>query len=549
MAETDSSFASSRSSRGGSRYGTRNSSLKKGFPRIFPFFERKGSSSASLVKQNSEQSDYVSSATQDSAFRRSALSDTNTSTNVNAFRGFKSADSSQEESTENPELSEELRHDKYFGDRQQSSDAPTPSKGQSGRNVPKAIVRSASKSALSRSFSLQSSGGQSFSRAWSRKTLESEKEKVVEIGNTNEFLRERSRERPLSEPPHLVYSVPGKSWGGDVMCMMHNGIRKELFDLYYILGSMSKRKFFLETFDFDLFFEWLAYLSPFFSFIYNIKEEFVYKKLIERGADASELKGLLEFSRREKHLRDVTQRLVELGDSFDNGSFSYMPPGERVDHLINKMGRLGELIVDTIFSEQLLLPKLLDEHFSEQDRESMLPEVCRTIRESPQCHRRFIMFLRWFNGFENSPSHMKLKDEWKETFFDTGNVFSKRALTREHQLARVEFREGHGAILGKFYQRWNDFERNVTRKETCDDEPEREVVDMAAIQELQQRTAAEREEKERKKREEEYEGDSEGGFEDEQDELSAHDIQRLLIGDDKYNSRAPDMIKQSEPTS
>mmetsp|Transcript_13458 Transcript_13458/g.29181 ORF Transcript_13458/g.29181 Transcript_13458/m.29181 type:complete len:346 (-) Transcript_13458:339-1376(-) len=265
--------------------------------------------------------------------------------------------------------------------------------------------------------------------------------------------REKSRETTLDGPPHLAFAPAGCGWSKDLLCMMHNGLRRELRDLCYIAGSMRKRKLSLGSEDFTLFLDWFAYLPDFYSMLEKIKDDVIYSKLSACGI-AMELPRALVS--RPQSVASVQSRLVSVLKNYSaGGKDSLLPPAQRIDELVGTVMQISESMMELVHAEEVALPKYIDQCVrSEEERKAVVEHVVHSVRGGKHAHRHFILLVRWIADAKSA-----LLKEWRAIYIDNGGLRASRSFTKEYNEARVEFRKNHARIVHHFYEAWNDFEK------------------------------------------------------------------------------------------
>lgn len=139
--------------------------------------------------------------------------------------------------------------------------------------------------------------------------------------------------------PDGLNLVPlGSSWALDVFARLHNGIRRELIDMYNMIDSMQRRIQELRTSDLKLFFDWWDLFSSYVEVSFDAYDKLLIPWIVKKDS--------LPDSLNENVRANMTQTVRSLLKNFDN-YYSQMPrrpPDETMAKIIKGLVHMHPIV-------------------------------------------------------------------------------------------------------------------------------------------------------------------------------------------------------------
>jgi len=265
------------------------------------------------------------------------------------------------------------------------------------------------------------------------------------------FLRAKARKEIVEEPAYMAYLPPGVNWMTDLFCILHNGIRRELHDMYYIMASFQKRKFFLHSDDIEKFFDWFVAVPWFIKMIHDIKEETIYKMLVSKGMNEDrDLPTGLQAKNRKVRYTYLIKKMNNMDEK--DKCANTRPPGERMEMLKQDIADIFPALFALMHEEEANVPPLLGQFYDEDIMPELMKDIVTFIENTEDPHLLFIMMTRWLTL--KDPMYLK----WRTVYLDRGNLVTHTKYIKQWQAARRNFKSTRSAQVGEFFKLWNQFE-------------------------------------------------------------------------------------------
>lgn len=176
--------------------------------------------------------------------------------------------------------------------------------------------------------------------------------------------------------PDGLNLVPlGSSWALDIFARLHNGIRRELIDLYNMIDAMQKHIQDLRTSDLKLFFSWWDLFSSFMEVACDAHEMVLFPWIRKRA----ELPEALSESARSK-LNETVESML---GSFDTvySQMSRRPPDETMAKIIKALVDMHP-IVEHFENFENNVPTLIEEHFKPKEAKSIEKKLASFLHKT-----------------------------------------------------------------------------------------------------------------------------------------------------------------------
>eukprot|EP00186_Timspurckia_oligopyrenoides_P002553 CAMPEP_0182446782 /NCGR_PEP_ID=MMETSP1172-20130603/5997_1 /TAXON_ID=708627 /ORGANISM="Timspurckia oligopyrenoides, Strain CCMP3278" /LENGTH=346 /DNA_ID=CAMNT_0024642861 /DNA_START=221 /DNA_END=1261 /DNA_ORIENTATION=- len=248
----------------------------------------------------------------------------------------------------------------------------------------------------------------------------------------------------LSEPP--MYLVPfGKGWAEDLFALLHNSVRREVQDLYYIVNSMYKRSVDLSPQDVSDFYEWLSFFALLLDFFFQFDE----KSLMHWIESRVELTDHVAREQRESRAERAMATIDAIEDC--RFRFEHLPPGEVLPTLKVSMEKLSSVLLEHFrLEEQIVIPAVTGA-FSEEDGKEFEKKMFDVLRNMDESHTIMAMLMRSIKNEERLREY-----QGKYLKIPGAGFFKTVRFKKEYISAKREFHQTHTRLVYVFFDRWNE---------------------------------------------------------------------------------------------
>lgn len=176
--------------------------------------------------------------------------------------------------------------------------------------------------------------------------------------------------------PDGLNLVPlGSSWALDIFARLHNGIRRELIDLYNMIDSMQKRIQDLRTADLEMFFSWWDLFSSFMEVACDAHEKILIPWVKKRG----KLPDVLD----EATQLQLSQKVSTMLSNFDTvySQLSRRPPDETMAKIIKALVDMHP-IVECLEKFENNVPLVIEENYKRRDGKSIEKKLASFLNKT-----------------------------------------------------------------------------------------------------------------------------------------------------------------------
>eukprot|EP00180_Rhodochaete_pulchella_P000347 Plantae.Rhodophyta-Rhodochaete_pulchella.ctg12413.p1 GENE.Plantae.Rhodophyta-Rhodochaete_pulchella.ctg12413~~Plantae.Rhodophyta-Rhodochaete_pulchella.ctg12413.p1 ORF type:complete len:362 (+),score=44.83 Plantae.Rhodophyta-Rhodochaete_pulchella.ctg12413:165-1088(+) len=279
------------------------------------------------------------------------------------------------------------------------------------------------------------------------------------------FLYQKLNKATLSEPS-LVYVIHGQDWSNDLFAVYQNSVRREMMDLYYILGSLNKRQYFLEREEISLFMKWFELFEYFLQQILVMEEEVVFKWI----AKISKTPEPWNASSRKRRQSEISSCLEEVLLKVDETRIQSVPPGELFSVIAKSIDEFSRRILRYFSDEVREVSPLIKKSSDARSAYHASISIAGWLRTRQRHHDLFELLVRW-----TGPNTSTLREDLTREFlsakgsagkmlsgkFMSGKVMSGMA-QRQNSRAKLAFEKNHTRLVTQFYNRWKAFEQEST---------------------------------------------------------------------------------------
>lgn len=176
--------------------------------------------------------------------------------------------------------------------------------------------------------------------------------------------------------PDGLNLVPlGSSWALDVFARLHNGIRRELIDMYNMIDAMQKHIQDLRTGDLKLFFSWWDLFSSFMEVACDAHNKILLPWILKRG----ELPETLNEGVRSKLNETVDAMLGNFDTVYSQ--LSRRPPDETMAKIIKALVDMHP-IVEYFENFENNIPTVLEEYYKPKDAKSIEKKLAAFLHKT-----------------------------------------------------------------------------------------------------------------------------------------------------------------------
>jgi len=272
------------------------------------------------------------------------------------------------------------------------------------------------------------------------------------------FLYDKLHKVAISEPS-LVYQVHGRDWSKEIFAVYHNAVRREMMDLYYILGSLNKRQYFLEREEISLFMRWFDLFHWFVVCMLRL-DEAVILSWVE--ASSAPLEGPMAQDRRSATRREINEQLEKVATRVDETRIQSVPPGELFSVITQSINEFSRILL-RYFSDAVRVvgPAIKESQTPESvHRQSM--EIAKWVRGVERSHEILELLVRW-----TGQNTIQLKRDLLDAYKSVGSPASKMLgplAQRQRKKGKETLARNHTGLVQQFYDRWKDFESQSMEK-------------------------------------------------------------------------------------
>ncbi|KAA8496479.1 hypothetical protein FVE85_0208 [Porphyridium purpureum] len=237
--------------------------------------------------------------------------------------------------------------------------------------------------------------------------------------------------------PVLIPAPYGEKWSMDVFALPHNALKRELLDLYKILGSLQRRMIDLRHSDIDDFYNWWEVFEAFILDYFDMEEKIVFPWIQSRIP-----LGKTKFSQTQRSI--LKGRLSKLMHDVDECEykFSYLPAGEVLPRLLQCMDKFSPRLLEYLGEQERRLPRALDKKFAAADKAVLDQKLMDYMMQAKYTNELVTIMTRWLNDAQ-------LK-EWKRT-----NLKGTARLS--YTMWKNSLYKNHVSIVTEMIQRNRDF--------------------------------------------------------------------------------------------
>eukprot|EP00183_Erythrolobus_madagascarensis_P001577 CAMPEP_0185851674 /NCGR_PEP_ID=MMETSP1354-20130828/10969_1 /TAXON_ID=708628 /ORGANISM="Erythrolobus madagascarensis, Strain CCMP3276" /LENGTH=881 /DNA_ID=CAMNT_0028552709 /DNA_START=27 /DNA_END=2672 /DNA_ORIENTATION=+ len=242
----------------------------------------------------------------------------------------------------------------------------------------------------------------------------------------------------LKEP--VLIPVPyGEKWSMDIFALPHNAIKRELVDLYKILGSLQKRMMDLRHTEIDDFYNWWEVFEAFVLDFFEMEEGIIFPWIESRIP-----LGKSNFSQTQRSI--VKGRLSRLMHEIDDCEYKFtnLPAGEVLPRLLECLDRFTPKLLEYFGEQERRLPRAIEVKFEAVDKRWVDENCLAFMMNAKYTNELVTIMTRWLN--EN-----QLR-EWKRN-----NLKGTARLS--YSMWRNQLNKNHISIVTDMKQRQLEWKR------------------------------------------------------------------------------------------
>jgi len=244
--------------------------------------------------------------------------------------------------------------------------------------------------------------------------------------------------------PVIIPTPYGETWSMDVFALPHNGIRRELVDLYKIMESLVKRHLDLRHSDIDDFYNWWEVFEGFVLAHFDLEEKVVFPWVTERVGLAKTSVG--KASRMVTKGR-ITRLMREVADLEER--FVYSPAGEILPRLYGLVEKFTPRLLAYFGEVEKIVPSRLDNCFQPKDKKVLDSKVMNAVMKSKFSSELVVLLTRWLPDGHLTP--------WKRN--------NLKGLGRvSYGMWKSEMEKRHFAPVEDFVERLAEFKADEVRR-------------------------------------------------------------------------------------
>lgn len=258
-------------------------------------------------------------------------------------------------------------------------------------------------------------------------------------GKTNLAKKFQGQHQSLIREPVLCLAPVGENWALDVFSLLHNGIRREMMDLYFILGEMRKMYLGLREDDISMFFDWFELFGSFLLDYFAVEEDVIYPWIEAKGAN---LKGELGIRSRMQMRGKVGHVMFRMQDAREN-AFQYLNYSEQYKKLLEFIDSFSSKLLDYFTAEELDLPPIISKYYKPSDKKKVDKDIYKFLIEQGRYPWAYVCILtRWMDSDRAKAlwlnTHLSTRQKfdyrsWPHKFFEEHIVYTKLFSKRSAQ--------------------------------------------------------------------------------------------------------------------
>eukprot|EP00187_Rhodella_violacea_P011856 CAMPEP_0184709552 /NCGR_PEP_ID=MMETSP0314-20130426/666_1 /TAXON_ID=38298 /ORGANISM="Rhodella maculata, Strain CCMP 736" /LENGTH=356 /DNA_ID=CAMNT_0027171273 /DNA_START=21 /DNA_END=1091 /DNA_ORIENTATION=+ len=253
------------------------------------------------------------------------------------------------------------------------------------------------------------------------------------------------QETVLKEPPMYLTKRGEEGWATDLVGLVGNGVRREMQDMYYLVGSLQKRILDITSEDIEDFYEWYGVFDRF------VRDSLDYLK--DALFPACEAKFPLDTpnidAARRKSARSgciaAMNQIAECREQFQRNA-----PGEVLPKLIAAIDLFSPPLLAFFGDIEKTLSPLMMKCFSGGAESAALEKALFDFyRKTEQNHFNIRMIVRAVTGTAE-------KNKLYNSYVKIGGLFKAIKFRRSFEASKDRFRDEHTDILKESYKRWGE---------------------------------------------------------------------------------------------
>mmetsp|Transcript_21450 Transcript_21450/g.36881 ORF Transcript_21450/g.36881 Transcript_21450/m.36881 type:complete len:514 (+) Transcript_21450:85-1626(+) len=263
-------------------------------------------------------------------------------------------------------------------------------------------------------------------------------------------------------------------FGSDCVTFFHNGIKREIQDIYYMMSSMMKRQSHLRVLEFNQFYIWFDTFTEILNRYFQYEESqlipFI-QRVSKRCDEALDPQDMEIHAAKQRTIEvelvkvhDFPESILARGDVVIVGNLPVSQ--EFLQDMICRMDAFAEALLDYLFFEEKVFIPLVSGRVTKIERIQFESEVFRALHNAGvDGHVMFHILLRPLKSLEKREAKLT-----RERYLNQYSTFSyKNAKVRKQYLqSREAYRANHTRILTAFCVRWNRASQYAARYEFHD---------------------------------------------------------------------------------
>eukprot|EP00180_Rhodochaete_pulchella_P003998 Plantae.Rhodophyta-Rhodochaete_pulchella.ctg735.p2 GENE.Plantae.Rhodophyta-Rhodochaete_pulchella.ctg735~~Plantae.Rhodophyta-Rhodochaete_pulchella.ctg735.p2 ORF type:complete len:339 (+),score=61.39 Plantae.Rhodophyta-Rhodochaete_pulchella.ctg735:890-1906(+) len=271
--------------------------------------------------------------------------------------------------------------------------------------------------------------------------------------NSKVFLMNKLDSVVIREPAMSTLEYGTPKWGMDLVAFIQNPIRREVFDMYYMFSSMSKRAYFLAADEFDLFYKWFELFRYAVFDFQGLEEEVIYPVLESSGSAAGQpaLEAWHSKENRKlqkKKVRDAVDAIWDFQDKV-----KLQAPGSALKSIGNMMDTMSAIMLSYYNAQLRALPKLIQRRMMPGEVRSLEEKYVAAMRSRTYPHYLFQTIMHW-----SKKTSVEFRNRMRNAYLHRSNPVVKTVWKKQYLSGRSEFRKEHLQTVTGFFERWNAFE-------------------------------------------------------------------------------------------
>jgi len=269
----------------------------------------------------------------------------------------------------------------------------------------------------------------------------------------------------LQEPIYRFSTYLRGDWSSDLINLYHNGLKREVQDLYCMISSMLKRKDKLMDQEFEQLDTWYELFSDLLNWYLQFDETLLIP-FIEKIAN----KNSVQFGIHEKNtiadkrrvigleLNKVLQFLSTTSAQVQTKLASPQSKEPINPELVTQLIHVNDVFVEALmdlllYEEAVLLPMIVGQ-VSQAEKEKFEDEVFVSLHDAGvDGHMRFLILLRGIQMIEGKDAADVIKNRYLNQYSVVS--FKNKKVAKMYVMSRDLWVEKHINIFKEFAERWN----------------------------------------------------------------------------------------------